>query len=76
MRLFANELCKIKASRSVKWITIVFFCFAVLAGAVWKKGANPVEIYGFCGFSAAARQGSFCMPLSWRACLPVNLNQA
>ena len=47
MRLFVNELCKIKASRSLKWITIVFFCFAVLAGAVWKKGANPVEIYGF-----------------------------
>jgi len=28
MRLFVNELCKIKASKSVKWITAAFFCFA------------------------------------------------
>lgn len=47
MRLFVNELCKIKASKSVRWITVVFFCFAVLAGAVWKTSADPVAIYGF-----------------------------
>ncbi len=47
MRLFVNELCKIKASKSVKWITAAFFCFAILAGTAWKKSAVPAAIYGF-----------------------------
>ena len=47
MRLFVNELCKIKVSKSVKVITIVFFCFAVLAGSVWKKSSTAVSTYGF-----------------------------
>lgn len=47
MGLFVNELCKIKASRSIKGITIVFFFFALLAGNIWGSSSVPVFVYGF-----------------------------
>lgn len=47
MRLFVNELCKIKASKSVKGITAAFFCFAILAGTIWGRAPSPVFVYGF-----------------------------
>ena len=49
MRLFINELCKIKASRSVKGVVIVFLFFALLSGMVFGAGTTswPVSRYGF-----------------------------
>lgn len=49
MRLFINELHKIKASRSVKWVVLVFLLFVLLAGIVWgkDKASLPFATYGF-----------------------------
>ncbi len=47
MRLFVNELCKIKASKSVKGVAVIFIFFAILAGTVWGKSDMPAALYGF-----------------------------
>ena len=45
MKLLVNELVKIKASRSVKGMILVFLCFAVFEGMAF--GSSPVTTYGF-----------------------------
>ena len=47
MRLFVNELCKIKTSKSVKGVAVIFIFFAILAGTVWGKSDMPAALYGF-----------------------------
>lgn len=49
MGLFVNELCKIRSSKSVKGVIIVFLCFVALAGLIFGggKSTSPVAVYGF-----------------------------
>lgn len=49
MRLLINELCKIKASKTVKGVSIVFLIFAILSGIVFGSGSSSwaVSRYGF-----------------------------
>lgn len=49
MGLLKNEFIKIKTSKAVKWVVILFLIFIALSGLVLssEKKDSPVELYGF-----------------------------
>lgn len=49
MGLLANEFLKLKTSKAVKWVALIFLIFVAMAGLIFGSGreSSPVALYGF-----------------------------